>query len=68
MWCRSSDAKEKVEHIGKQFKYHVLAVPEGKKLGVDAKTSGIASDVEFTSHAAAQSRSVRPLHRPGREA
>jgi hypothetical protein len=60
IWTRSSDTRENVEDIGKQFKYHVLGVPEGKVLGASAKSSGIASDVEFTSHAAAQKRtSVR---------
>jgi len=55
IWTRSSDNRARVEEIGKHFKYGVMGVPEGLKIGQDAK-GGIASDVEFTSHSASQSR------------
>ena len=50
IWTRSADNRARVENIGKHFKYSVI----NEKVS-DAK-GGIASDVEFTSHAASQGR------------
>jgi translation initiation factor 4E len=54
LWTRSSDGKEKVEDIGKHFKYGVLGFNQGAKGGGGMEK--LASDVEFVSHEASQSR------------
>jgi len=59
IWTRTSDSKERVLDIGKHFKFGVLGVPEGKKLtGPQAANEGksLASEVEFVSHEASQTR------------
>lgn len=45
IWTRSADTKEKVEDIGKHFKFGVLGIPQGAKVG-----GGYSTDVEFQSH------------------
>lgn len=55
VWTRTSEDRSRLEDVGKQLKYNVLGVPEGKKIGSDSNR-GISSDVEFTSHSATQSR------------
>jgi len=53
IWTRLADTREHVEDIGKHFKYDVLSFPAGSKgTGQDK----LASDVEFTSHEASQSK------------
>ena len=54
IWTRNSDVKEKVEDIGRHFKYGVLGYAQGSKSG--AGMEKLASDVEFVSHEASQNR------------
>lgn len=59
IWTRDSDEKSKVEDIGKHFKYGVMGYGDnfGKgKSGQAMDGKSLQSDVEFTSHEAAQSR------------
>lgn len=51
IWTRSSDTKSKVEDIGKHFKFGVLGIPQGAKVG-----GGYSTDVEFQSHRDSQSK------------
>ena len=59
IWTRDSTpaARPQLDHIGKHFKYGVLGFAEGKKVAAAASDKSLASDVEFTSHEASQSRS-----------
>jgi translation initiation factor 4E len=54
IWTRASDTRNKVEDIGKHFKYGVLGFNQNAKSG--AGMEKLASDVEFVSHEASQSR------------
>lgn len=57
IWTRTSNDKERVIDVGKHFKFGVLGVPEGKKLaGQGEGGKSLASEVEFVSHEASQSR------------
>ena len=57
IWTRSGDSREKVEDIGKHFKYGVLN-PSGKMGG-----GGYSTDVEFQSHRDSQVRSRQTMGR-----
>lgn len=62
IWTRSSSAaegdaqaiQEKIENIGRHFKYHVLAFDSGKLAFSDKDK--VSSDVEFVSHKDSQAK------------
>ncbi|BGP26704.1 capbinding protein [Rhodotorula toruloides] len=57
IWTRSSSpsTREKIENVGKQFKYHVLGFEYGGKVGFGDKDK-VSSDVEFVSHKDSQNK------------
>lgn len=56
IWTRTSDARAKVESIGRHLK--AILDESGKKIGAKAGQAGggIASDVEFVSHRDSQKK------------
>jgi hypothetical protein len=56
IWCRSSsnEKKEEIMNIGRHFKYGVLGVRQGSKLGGDR--GGLATDVGWETHKDSQKK------------
>lgn len=57
IWTRSSSpaARERIENVGRQFKYHVLGFEYGARVGFGEKDK-VSSDVEFVSHKDSQNK------------
>ncbi|BGP10367.1 eukaryotic translation initiation factor 4E [Rhodotorula toruloides] len=57
IWTRSSSppSREKIENVGRQFKYNVLGFEYGGKVGFGEKDK-VSSDVEFVSHTDSQNK------------
>lgn len=61
IWTRSSSppSREKIENVGRQFKYNVLGFEYGGKVGFGEKDK-VSSDVEFVSHTDSQNKVRSP--------
>ncbi|BGP34352.1 eukaryotic translation initiation factor 4E [Rhodotorula toruloides] len=57
IWTRSASppSREKIENVGRQFKYNVLGFEYGGKVGFGEKDK-VSSDVEFVSHTDSQNK------------
>uniref|UniRef100_A0A0K3CQ53 BY PROTMAP: gi/472580413/gb/EMS18217.1/ cap binding protein [Rhodosporidium toruloides NP11] gi/647403679/emb/CDR49763.1/ RHTO0S32e00342g1_1 [Rhodosporidium toruloides] n=1 Tax=Rhodotorula toruloides TaxID=5286 RepID=A0A0K3CQ53_RHOTO len=57
IWTRSASppSREKIENVGRQFKYSVLGFEYGGKVGFGEKDK-VSSDVEFVSHKDSQNK------------